>query len=220
MDDLDHSVHLAEQDWEGFNEDSEECCLLPPTLAGPDDSSLSDSEDLEGAANPVVDISNHEPKQIACTKTPPSEPNVEGLRKADEGCTILQLQSCQTGLGDTQPDNPPDTPGKVSAPLKMSGILTISSESQRPYKSHIDHSEKNAATKELTTIKRAEQDIEVTDKSITDDQMFMEQSVMAEPVCDEESFNHAGGASSGFSDLTDLKAICENKQKEDRKSVV
>ncbi|XP_046880621.1 uncharacterized protein LOC124470683 isoform X2 [Hypomesus transpacificus] len=214
MDDLDHSVHLAEQDWEGFNEDSEECCLLPPTLAGPDDSSLSDSEDLEGAANPVVDISNHEPKQIACTKTPPSEPNVEGLRKADEGCTILQLQSCQTGLGDTQPDNPPDTPGKVSAPLKMSGILTISSESQRPYKSHIDHSEKNAATKELTTIKRAEQDIEVTDKSITDDQMFMEQSVMAEPVCDEESFNHAGGASSGFSDLTDLKAICENKQKE------
>ncbi|XP_067111140.1 uncharacterized protein perm1b [Osmerus mordax] len=218
MDDLDHSVHLAERDWESFNEESEECCLLQPTLAGPDDSGLSDSEDLEGAARPAVDISNHEPKQIACTRTPPSEPNVEGLRKADEGCTILQLQSCQTGLGDTQPDNPPDTPGKVSAPLKMSVILTISSESQKPYKSNLDHSEKDAATKELTTTERAEQDTEVTDKSITDDQMFMEQSVMAEPVHDEgsalESSNHAGGASSGFSDLTDLEAISENKQKE------
>uniref|UniRef100_A0A3B5BAA1 Dentin sialophosphoprotein-like n=1 Tax=Stegastes partitus TaxID=144197 RepID=A0A3B5BAA1_9TELE len=45
MDDLDHSIHIAEYDWTIFYEDSEECCLLQPLLACPDDWSLSDSEE-------------------------------------------------------------------------------------------------------------------------------------------------------------------------------
>ncbi|XP_016527049.1 dentin sialophosphoprotein isoform X1 [Poecilia formosa] len=45
MDDLDHSIHIAENDWISFYDDSEECNLLQASLAFPDDSSLSDSED-------------------------------------------------------------------------------------------------------------------------------------------------------------------------------
>uniref|UniRef100_A0A3Q1BY69 Aftiphilin clathrin-binding box domain-containing protein n=1 Tax=Amphiprion ocellaris TaxID=80972 RepID=A0A3Q1BY69_AMPOC len=45
MDDLDHSIHIAEYDWTIFYEESEECCVLQPQLACPDDWSLSDSED-------------------------------------------------------------------------------------------------------------------------------------------------------------------------------
>ncbi len=45
MDDLDHSMHIAEYDWMSFYEDSEECGLLQPSLACPDNLSLSDSED-------------------------------------------------------------------------------------------------------------------------------------------------------------------------------
>lgn len=45
MDDLDHSMHIAEYDWTSFYEDSEECGLLQPSLACPDNLSLSDSED-------------------------------------------------------------------------------------------------------------------------------------------------------------------------------
>uniref|UniRef100_A0A3Q1FIY3 Uncharacterized LOC110963720 n=1 Tax=Acanthochromis polyacanthus TaxID=80966 RepID=A0A3Q1FIY3_9TELE len=45
MDDLDHSIHIAEHDWTIFYEESEECCVLQPRLACPDDWSLSDSED-------------------------------------------------------------------------------------------------------------------------------------------------------------------------------
>uniref|UniRef100_A0A672GP41 PGC-1 and ERR-induced regulator in muscle protein 1 n=1 Tax=Salarias fasciatus TaxID=181472 RepID=A0A672GP41_SALFA len=45
MDDLDHSIHISEYDWSSFCEDSEECASLQPSLACPDDSGLSDSED-------------------------------------------------------------------------------------------------------------------------------------------------------------------------------
>ncbi|MED6279893.1 hypothetical protein CHARACLAT_005456 [Characodon lateralis] len=45
MDDLDHSIHIAEYDWSTFYDDSEKCNLLQVSLAYPDDFSLSDSED-------------------------------------------------------------------------------------------------------------------------------------------------------------------------------
>ncbi|XP_028263174.1 uncharacterized protein perm1b [Parambassis ranga] len=50
MDDLDHSIHIAEYDWTSFFEESEECWLLQPSLACHDDCSLSDSEASEGSA--------------------------------------------------------------------------------------------------------------------------------------------------------------------------
>uniref|UniRef100_A0A3Q3XS83 PGC-1 and ERR-induced regulator in muscle protein 1 n=1 Tax=Mola mola TaxID=94237 RepID=A0A3Q3XS83_MOLML len=45
MDDLDHSMHIAEHDWTSFYEESEECSLPQPLLACTDNWSLSDFED-------------------------------------------------------------------------------------------------------------------------------------------------------------------------------
>ncbi|XP_057193542.1 uncharacterized protein LOC130556494 isoform X2 [Triplophysa rosa] len=45
MDDLDHSVLIAEQDWDCFYTESEECSIQQAELAALDDSGLSDTED-------------------------------------------------------------------------------------------------------------------------------------------------------------------------------
>lgn len=45
MDDLDHSVLIAERDWDSFYEESEECSIQQARLAGLDDSGLSDTDD-------------------------------------------------------------------------------------------------------------------------------------------------------------------------------
>nr|XP_040060982.1 uncharacterized protein si:ch211-157b11.14 [Gasterosteus aculeatus aculeatus] len=45
MDDLDHSMHIAECDWTVFYEESEECSLPQASLACHESSNLSDSED-------------------------------------------------------------------------------------------------------------------------------------------------------------------------------
>ncbi|KAA0712868.1 hypothetical protein E1301_Tti005025 [Triplophysa tibetana] len=45
MDDLDHSVLIAEQDWDCFYTESEECSFQQAELAALDDSGLSDTED-------------------------------------------------------------------------------------------------------------------------------------------------------------------------------
>lgn len=52
MEDLDHSMCMAEDDWTSFCEDSEECGLLQPSLASPE--SCSDSEDV-GSSGSVPD---------------------------------------------------------------------------------------------------------------------------------------------------------------------
>lgn len=46
MDDFDYSVHISERDWDCFFQECEECDLLPPVLAGLDDSGMSDIDDL------------------------------------------------------------------------------------------------------------------------------------------------------------------------------
>lgn len=45
MDDLDHSVLIAEQDWDCFYTESEECSIQQAELAALDDSGLSDTDD-------------------------------------------------------------------------------------------------------------------------------------------------------------------------------
>ncbi|KAJ8391939.1 hypothetical protein AAFF_G00084100 [Aldrovandia affinis] len=47
MDDLDHSVYIAEQDWDSFFLESEECNLQQAALAGLDESGLSDFDEAE-----------------------------------------------------------------------------------------------------------------------------------------------------------------------------
>lgn len=46
MDDFEYSVHISERDWDCFFQECEECDLLPPVLAGLDDSGMSDIDDL------------------------------------------------------------------------------------------------------------------------------------------------------------------------------
>ncbi|XP_056456750.1 uncharacterized protein LOC130390660 isoform X1 [Gadus chalcogrammus] len=45
MDDLDHSISIVEYEWMSFYDECEECCLLLPSKADVDNSSLSDSEE-------------------------------------------------------------------------------------------------------------------------------------------------------------------------------
>lgn len=50
MDDLDHSMCLAGDEWASFDEECEECALPPPPPASPDNWNLSDLEDSDSAA--------------------------------------------------------------------------------------------------------------------------------------------------------------------------
>ncbi|CAL8340594.1 unnamed protein product [Lota lota] len=45
MDDLDHSISMAEYEWTSFYGECEECCLLLPSIADVENSNLSDSEE-------------------------------------------------------------------------------------------------------------------------------------------------------------------------------
>ncbi|XP_076848133.1 uncharacterized protein perm1a [Brachyhypopomus gauderio] len=45
MDEFDYSVHISERDWYTFFHECEECDLLPPSLAGLDDSGMSDMDE-------------------------------------------------------------------------------------------------------------------------------------------------------------------------------
>lgn len=46
MDDVEYSVHISERDWDNFFQESEECDLLPPMLAGLEDFGMSDPDDF------------------------------------------------------------------------------------------------------------------------------------------------------------------------------
>lgn len=78
MDDLDHSMRIADHDWKNFYEETEECWLLQPLLACSDDWSLSDSEDsgnltvslgtdrLELCRNPAATSDGGESNTVGC----------------------------------------------------------------------------------------------------------------------------------------------------------
>lgn len=59
MDDLDHSMHIAEHEWLSFHEESEECGLPQPLLACPDNWSLCDLDD--SCVSPGQDELQQEP---------------------------------------------------------------------------------------------------------------------------------------------------------------
>ncbi|XP_029989900.1 uncharacterized protein perm1b [Sphaeramia orbicularis] len=89
MDDLDHSMHIADYDWVSFYEECEECSLLQPSLACPDNSSLSDSEDSENHSS-VFNTGRQKPQQ---------SPAYDGACGEGEGCSV-EDKSCS---GSTQP---------------------------------------------------------------------------------------------------------------------
>ncbi|GAA6090200.1 uncharacterized protein LOC113642789 [Tachysurus ichikawai] len=96
MDDLEHSVVIAERDWESFYEESEECSIQPAGLASLDGSSLSDTDDddaKKSTQEPDLDI------QIKPDKTN-KEPDATTLRKSE--------------ADDCKPENPSKEPESLS----------------------------------------------------------------------------------------------------------
>ncbi|XP_029287098.1 LOW QUALITY PROTEIN: uncharacterized protein perm1b [Cottoperca gobio] len=67
MDDLDHSMHIANDDWTVFYEESEECGQLQPLLACHDSPNLSDSEDSANSSS-VFGTGQQEPQQSTAAK--------------------------------------------------------------------------------------------------------------------------------------------------------
>ncbi|KAF7665477.1 hypothetical protein LDENG_00142490 [Lucifuga dentata] len=86
MDDLEHSMIIAENDWMRFFEESEECSLLQPSLTCPDSSSLSDSED-SGNPDSVLKRHHHEAQQSSAADREASQSNNAGYSMEEEQCT-------------------------------------------------------------------------------------------------------------------------------------
>ncbi|XP_013987856.2 uncharacterized protein perm1b [Salmo salar] len=112
MDDLDHSVHIAEHDWDSFYKDSEECSLPQPELAGSDDLGLSD-EEPEDSVCPVFpalgNVQDDPRQQNAAQNTAiPSEPSVKEEATLREVfiCTDLAVKICESGSEETQLNDP------------------------------------------------------------------------------------------------------------------
>lgn len=77
MDDLEHSVVIAEQDWESFYEESEECSIQQAWLATLDDSGFSDTDDEKNSPQePVLDLQTKSDK-------PNKEPDAAALTQSD-----------------------------------------------------------------------------------------------------------------------------------------
>lgn len=101
MDDLDHSIHIAEYDWTSFCEESEECSLLQPSLACPDNS--SDSED----SSSIFNAGRQEPQQRPAANKDAPESNATGCSTEEESCTgciELSVQLNHSDRGGQQDD--------------------------------------------------------------------------------------------------------------------
>ncbi|KAG5838797.1 hypothetical protein ANANG_G00227410 [Anguilla anguilla] len=69
MDDFDYSVQISERDWDLFFQECEECDLLPPAVAGPDDSGTSDADD--GASSRSRPVEEGDPPNTTGPSTSP-----------------------------------------------------------------------------------------------------------------------------------------------------
>ncbi|KAG7495071.1 hypothetical protein JOB18_043561 [Solea senegalensis] len=114
MDDLDHSMRIAEFDWSSFYDESEECVSLQPALACPDD--LSDSDESLNSSS-VSGSSQQETQQNAEVDSDVTESNSAGCN-----CTESSLKLGESGAhvtGATQVDCPAgNTLGTKEAHLK------------------------------------------------------------------------------------------------------
>ncbi|XP_010879319.2 uncharacterized protein si:ch211-157b11.14 [Esox lucius] len=105
MDDLDHSVHIAEHDWDCFYDESEECSLPLPDLAGSDDSGLSEEEPEDSGIHTV----QHDIQQQQAA----SNTAIVSQSRIEEQCTVrkniyleLPLKPCQVVSEETQLNDP------------------------------------------------------------------------------------------------------------------
>ncbi|XP_063766720.1 LOW QUALITY PROTEIN: uncharacterized protein perm1 [Eleginops maclovinus] len=96
MDDLDHSIHIANYDWNSFYEESEECGLAQPSLACPDSWNLSDSEDL-GNQSSVFSAGQEEPEQSWAANSDGAEGSAAGCCREEEN-----MRNCGSAGGQKE----------------------------------------------------------------------------------------------------------------------
>ncbi|KAG7244623.1 hypothetical protein INR49_029642 [Caranx melampygus] len=85
MDDLDHSMHIAEFDWTCFYDESEECCLLQASLACLDNLSLSEAEESENPSHEQQEKQQSpEVKSDGAGCSPGEESNMKLLMKLND----------------------------------------------------------------------------------------------------------------------------------------
>ncbi|XP_010765288.1 uncharacterized protein perm1b [Notothenia coriiceps] len=106
MDDLDHSIHIANDDWTSFYEECEGCGLVQPSLACPDSWSLSDSEEL-GNPSSVSSAGHQEPEHSCAASSDGAEGSAAGCCMEEENCTdgvkSVSVQVVQCGsAGETK----------------------------------------------------------------------------------------------------------------------
>ncbi|XP_022602620.1 uncharacterized protein LOC111222961 [Seriola dumerili] len=99
MDDLDHSMHIAEFDWTSFYDESEECSLLQPSLACPDNLSLSDSEDSENSS-PVSSAGQQEKQHSPDVNSDGAESNAAGCSTGEESRMKLSTKLNERSTGE------------------------------------------------------------------------------------------------------------------------
>uniref|UniRef100_A0A3B4YM75 Uncharacterized LOC111660759 n=1 Tax=Seriola lalandi dorsalis TaxID=1841481 RepID=A0A3B4YM75_SERLL len=99
MDDLDHSMHIAEFDWTSFYDESEECSLLQPSLACPDNLSLSDSEDSVNSS-PVSSAGQQEKQHSPDVNSDGAESNAAGCSTGEESRMKLWMKLNERSTGE------------------------------------------------------------------------------------------------------------------------
>ncbi|XP_019957018.2 uro-adherence factor A [Paralichthys olivaceus] len=93
MDDLDHSMHIAQFDWTSFYDDSEECGLLQPSLACPDNSSLSEEEDSENSGPGLRAVQQEIQQSPDVTRAEREAAGEEGLNESEQVASETRVDS-------------------------------------------------------------------------------------------------------------------------------
>lgn len=110
MDDLEHSVVIAERDWESFYEESEECTIQQARLASLDDSGFSDTDDkINSTHEPVLDLQTKPDK-------PDEEPDPTALTQSEVyDCKDVKPSEETSGLGyNTDSDGSAEQTAQIS----------------------------------------------------------------------------------------------------------
>ncbi|XP_036388615.1 uncharacterized protein LOC118780292 [Megalops cyprinoides] len=88
MDDFDYSVQISELDWKTFFQECEECDLLPPALAGLEDSGMSDADDASSS------LSSRDPQAVQDSDLLEPDDPIDGPPDS-EGCPVENyLSAC------------------------------------------------------------------------------------------------------------------------------
>ncbi|KAL2091239.1 hypothetical protein ACEWY4_013502 [Coilia grayii] len=124
MDDLDHSVHIAERDWDSFYEDSEECCLVQPVLARIEDFGLSDNEEPASSSLELPTPRGTEEACLDCSPVSPAnyeegEALVIAINQTEHNILTPETEPCSSLEEETQPELYHPVPVVTGVPEKV-----------------------------------------------------------------------------------------------------